>query len=274
MDVVSASFAENKSERLSIHHVSKGLKYLEAGKLGKAETHFLKAVEYNPRSAAAHNNLGSLKLSRHELYDAAWEFQRAAELAPNSTDPIINLGLVHDEADQLLEAATYYTQALERNPNDPVALGNLVRTRIKLDDDPASIHNMLKHLIFIDTRAEWVGWAEVQLATKYKADAFPFPINSTGAATPAVNSPSVVTPMGESLPPSVLRFDNRNESNGERSQPNGATETSPLNPNSAPTNQQDNSLLQIAPPVDFYAPSQSLPNSKPLEFSRATTGRP
>jgi len=62
----------------AIYHNSKGLKYLSQGKTGKAETHFFKAIDYDPAFAAAHNNLGNMLLSRRDLYQAAWEFQRAS----------------------------------------------------------------------------------------------------------------------------------------------------------------------------------------------------
>jgi hypothetical protein len=154
-------------QRISKRHNDKGLTYFEKGKLAKAETHFVKAINSNPRSAAAHNNLGNMHLSRHELYQAAWEFQRASELAPNQPEPLINLGLVLEEAGRWDEASDYYRQALELDPNHPLAAGNLARSLIKSEADPAEIATLLRHVIFIDSRPEWVVWAEEQLATKY-----------------------------------------------------------------------------------------------------------
>ena len=112
-------------------------------------------------------------LSRHELYQAAWEFQRASELAPGSIEPLVNLGLVHEEGDRLEEAADYYRQALELEPNNAIAVGNLTRVLVKQDADSAEIHGLLKHLIFVDSRADWLEWAEELIATRYRIDGRP-----------------------------------------------------------------------------------------------------
>jgi tetratricopeptide (TPR) repeat protein len=155
---------------LAIHHNSKGLKYLGQGKTAKAETHFLKAIDYDPKFAAAHNNLGNMLLARRDLYQAAWEFQRASELEPNGMEPLINLGLLHEEADRLEEAAEFYLQALQIDPRSPIAVGNLVRVKVKQESDQIEIHSMLRDLVLIDTRLEWIEWAQDLLATRYRPD--------------------------------------------------------------------------------------------------------
>ena len=167
MDTVIGSDDPKAISYVSTHHNEKGLHYLSKGKVGKAETHFHKALNSDPRSAAAHNNIGNMMLSRHELYQAAWEFQRAAELAPRAIEPLVNLGLVHEEGDQLEEAADYYRCALELDPNNAIAVGNLTRVLVKLDADTAEIHSLLKHLIFVDSRPDWIEWAEELVATRY-----------------------------------------------------------------------------------------------------------
>jgi tetratricopeptide (TPR) repeat protein len=164
------ALASREVSPLAVRHNNKALKYHEHGKLAKAETHFLKAIDYDPAFAAAHNNLGNLQFARRDLYQAAWEFERAAELAPTSIEPLINLGLIHDEADRLDDAADYYERALEIAPQNPVALGNLARVRVKQDYDPTEIHSMLREVVFLDTRPEWVEWAQELLATRYRPD--------------------------------------------------------------------------------------------------------
>jgi len=119
----------------ALHHNNKGLKYLGTDKLGKAETHFLKARDNDPGFAAAHNNVGSMLLGRRDLYAAAWEFQRAVELAPTSIEPLVNLGLVFEEADRFEEASEQYRQALQIEPKNAIALGNLARVQIKQDGE-------------------------------------------------------------------------------------------------------------------------------------------
>ena len=169
-DSIHSSIASREISPKAIYHNSKGLKYLSHGNTGKAETHFLKAIDYDPAFAAAHNNLGNMLLSRRDLYQAAWEFQRASELEPNSIEPLVNLGLIHDEADRLDEAAEFYQQALKVNSRSPIALGNLVRVRVKQDHDPTEIQSMLQELVFLDTRRDWVEWAQELLATRFRPD--------------------------------------------------------------------------------------------------------
>ena len=154
----------------ALYHNNRGLKYLTHGKTGKAETHFLKAVELDPGFAAAHNNLGTMHLSRRDLYQAAWEFQRASQLAPNNVEPLLNLGMLHDEADRLEEAAEFYQQALEIDPRNVIALGNLTRARVKQDYDPTEIHSLLHELVLLETRPDWLEWAQELLATRYRTD--------------------------------------------------------------------------------------------------------
>lgn len=158
---------------VSTHHNGKGLHYLSKGKFGKAEAHFLKAVNSDPRSAAAHNNIGNMMLSRHELYQAAWEFQRSSELSPTAIEPLINLGLVHEEGDQLDEAAEYNRQAINLQPNNAIAVGNLIRVLVKQDADALEIHGLLKQLIFIDSRPDWLEWAQELVATRYSLEGKP-----------------------------------------------------------------------------------------------------
>jgi Flp pilus assembly protein TadD len=155
--------AEERAERINVRSV----KYLAKGRVDKAEFHLQKALAIDPNSAEVHNNLGNLLFSRHELYQAAWEFERASSLAPNSSFPLINLGMVFEVAGQLERAAEYNRQALEIEPNNAIALGNLARTTIKMDGDPFEITSMLKHLILIDSRPDWIEWAEDMLETRY-----------------------------------------------------------------------------------------------------------
>ncbi len=196
MDTVIGPDDPNAISHVSSNHNGKGLHYLSKGKFGKAETHFHKALNSDPRSAAAHNNIGNMMLSRHELYQAAWEFQRASELAPGAIEPIINLGLVHEEGERLDEAVNYYRRAIEMEPNNAIAVGNLARVLVKLDADSLEIHGLLKHLIFVDSRCEWLEWAEELIATRYSLTGRPrgqFQAQSTdGSYQPQ-------TPHGESL---------------------------------------------------------------------------
>jgi len=213
-DSIRSSIDSREIAPKAVYHNSKGLKYLSHGHTGKAETHFLKAIDYDPTFAAAHNNLGNMLFSRRDLYQAAWEFQRATQLEPNSIEPLVNLGLVHDEADRLEEAAEFYQQALQINPKSPVALSNLVRVRIKQDHDPIEIHSILRELVLIDNRPDWVDWAQELLATRFRPD------YGTGSANS--NMPSNQSYINQEPP--GLRFPNAYPS------PNQSELIQPTNP--------------------------------------------
>ncbi len=232
-DSIHSSIDSRETAPKAIYHNSKGLKYLSQGKTGKAETHFLKAIDYDPAFAAAHNNLGNMLLSRRELYQAAWEFQRASQLEPNRIEPLVNLGLIHDEADRLEDAAEFYQQALQINPRSPIALGNLVRVRLKQDHDPAEIHSMLRDLVLFDSRREWVDWAQELLATRFRPDYGTGPANSS---TPSNQSFINQEPQG-------LLFHNTYPS------PNQFELVQPANPltSSAPTKESLPSPVYSAP---------------------------
>lgn len=210
-DVISASTAEQRSQARASRLIDQGLKQFESGKLGKAETSFRKALDTNPGLAAGHNNLGNLHLARHELYQAAWEFERASILAPDQPDPLINLGLVYEQADQLEVAADYYTQALDLNPNHPIALGNYVRVLIKMDGDPLEINQQLQRLKFIDSRPDWLDWADELLSTKYRFPNFTIRDSSEARQQKSQNpnnslspsSPPVILEDIEMIPPGV-----------------------------------------------------------------------
>lgn len=190
-DLFDSSTASEKSKRLATTHIEKGIRHLEGGKLAKAETSFQKALELDPTSAAAHNNLGNLQLSRHDLYGAAWEFERASQLAPTSAVPLINLGMVYEQAGQLEPAAEHYAQAIGLEPRNAVALGNLARVRIKQDWDPLEIHQLLEQVIFHDTREEWLDWADMMRSTHYR-----FPPNRISDRAKE-REPEVADPYGD-----------------------------------------------------------------------------
>lgn len=235
-----STIATHEISHKAIYHNNKGLKYLSQGKTGKAETHFLKALDYDPAFAAAHNNLGNMYLSRRDLYQAAWEFQRASELEPNSIEPLINLGLLHDEADRLEEAEEFYLQALQVDPRSAIALGNLARVRVKQESDPIEIQSMLRDLVLMDTRPEWVDWAQELLATRYRSD------YGAGLSNPVFNPG---TPNGQSSPVNPAYPMGSYGSNPVNSNPLRPEEVAPSYPQTSngPTFEQIPTPVLIAP---------------------------
>jgi tetratricopeptide (TPR) repeat protein len=168
LDWYTISGENETASRSARRHNALGIKWMNHGKLSKAETHFQKAIELSPRYAAPRNNLGNLLFARQELYLAAWQFERAAELDVYASEPLVNLGLVYEQARQLQRAEECYRRAIEISPYSPVIVGNLARILVRLDGDPAEIRPLLEQLLLIDTRPDWLDWADRLMATRYQ----------------------------------------------------------------------------------------------------------
>ena len=78
-----------------------GLKKMKAGELDEAESLFRDALAADVNYGPAHNNLGQIYLSRHQLYLAAWEFEFAASLMYDRAGSLVELGLVYETANRL-----------------------------------------------------------------------------------------------------------------------------------------------------------------------------
>ncbi len=167
-----------------------GLKKLKAGELDDAESLFREALAADVNYGPAHNNLGQIYLSRHQLYLAAWEFEFAANLMPERPECRVNLGLVYETADRLKLARDYYESALEISPNDSVALGNLARVSVKMDEEPGRVHYLLSELVMRDNRPKWLNWAKELMATRYRDAALPLDgyQSQSGAGTPSTGA--------------------------------------------------------------------------------------
>jgi hypothetical protein len=90
-------------------------------------------------------------------------------------------------------------QALQVDPRSAIALGNLVRVRVKQDSDPVEIQSMLRDLVLMDTRPDWVDWAQELLATRYRSDYGTGPSNSVFSSGTPSGQPSPINsafPMG------------------------------------------------------------------------------
>lgn len=140
-----------------------GLKALEKEKPEQAAAAFQKALEADPRMAAAHNNLGALVLENGELYQAAWSFQRAIELDESLPDPHNNLGLTLSAAGRLEEAIGEFEAAAELDSQCGEYLANLLRAKFQRGDRDELFAAQLRDLLLLDQRPDWREWAEEQL---------------------------------------------------------------------------------------------------------------
>lgn len=154
---------------------------------------------------------------------------------PQRVEPMINLGLVYETANRLPDAKAVYETALATFPDNPVALGNLARVCIRMDDDPTRIHFLLSELVMHDDRPDWTGWAKNQLAVKY--------LQFDGAASVAINGTSGdwnaenQVPVKEFVPP-----------------PAPANAPEPTRDTLPPPNLDNNGSVRRATPIEMIQP--------------------
>ncbi len=101
-------------------HIEKGQHLESLGLLDEAMLEFKRAVEADPRIAAAHNSLGHHYRRKGLLTKAADEF-RSAVLLNQDYESCFNLGRVLTELEQYTEAAEFYRRCLSLDSEDPSA---------------------------------------------------------------------------------------------------------------------------------------------------------
>ena len=154
---------KNSSEAQKLN--AEGLRLLNKCCLEEAEAMFRNALTADVDFGPAHNNLGKLYFGKRKLYLAAWEFDHAIRLMPDRAEPINNLGLVYEAIRKYELATLQFLEAHQLAPSDPQYLGNLARARFASGDRTSEMRELLEYVVFLDTRKEWLCWAEELLAT-------------------------------------------------------------------------------------------------------------
>ncbi|MBF0426041.1 MAG: tetratricopeptide repeat protein [Magnetococcales bacterium] len=98
---------------------------MELGQLERARAHGEQAVQLQPESAVAHNNLGTLHQELRGFVAAAAAFRRALELDPDYADAHYNLGRLQQDRGHLEGATACYRQVLRLLPDHVDACANL-----------------------------------------------------------------------------------------------------------------------------------------------------
>jgi tetratricopeptide (TPR) repeat protein len=88
----------------------------------KAESCFSKAVQLNPSSTDALNNLGNIRKERGQFADAEYFYRKALALDPATPATWKNLGQVLQQCQRFDDAMECYQKALDLRPTDAIAL--------------------------------------------------------------------------------------------------------------------------------------------------------
>jgi tetratricopeptide (TPR) repeat protein len=97
----------------------------QAGALDRAEANYLRAIELDPKSAAAESGLGRLLVREGKLDLAAPHYRQAAALDPKRRSLLLELADAYEKAHQSAEAAAIYRDFAD-DPGAQAHLGQLL----------------------------------------------------------------------------------------------------------------------------------------------------
>jgi hypothetical protein len=98
------------------------------GNREEAIVHYQAALKIAPDYYPAHNNLGSLYLSKSDFRSAEEQFQEAIRLDPNDAQPYFNLGNLFLLTGRYTESQTSLASGLQRRPDS--AFGHFLEGRL------------------------------------------------------------------------------------------------------------------------------------------------
>ncbi len=105
-------------------------------------TLFTAAVQANPGSEIAHNNLGMALYGTGHLGEAEREYKQALRLRPGAVAPLANLALVRERRGDLGGARAAFEETLRRMPTHAVAAVHLARMSLKEGDRAAAARRL------------------------------------------------------------------------------------------------------------------------------------
>jgi len=103
---------------------SAGRIFLEAERVGMAQTFLKRALEIAPNKSAIWNALGRCNQERFKIEEAERCFRKAIKIDPKEHHPYTNMGLLFLNRCESDKAIEYCTKALELNPGDKDATLN------------------------------------------------------------------------------------------------------------------------------------------------------
>ena len=122
--------------------------FIEAKKL------LLQALEINPKSASANNNLGNTHKVLGELNEAKNCYEKTLKMDPNNTNAHYNIGVVFYQLKEFKKARSYFQKTIEIQPNFAAAFFNLGNLNVELKEFENAVSNYQKA---IEIRPNFLG---------------------------------------------------------------------------------------------------------------------
>lgn len=99
--------------------------YLQQNNLAAADAQYQRAIQLDPRDAAAWNNRGVSYLKQRKYQEAIQSFEQAVQADPRLVSPRIGLGLAYMGVNRVDEAISTWAEALERDLTNVTVYRNL-----------------------------------------------------------------------------------------------------------------------------------------------------
>jgi type IV pilus assembly protein PilF len=112
---VAVNPGQTQDEKASAVNVQLGIGYLQQDKLSLADEKLAKALRQNPKSAAAHNAYAILQDRLKQTDKAEYHYRKATELDPKDSQAANNYGTFLCRNGRELESEKYFIRALD-NP--------------------------------------------------------------------------------------------------------------------------------------------------------------
>jgi Flp pilus assembly protein TadD len=123
--LIDPSNYNRRFPKKAVKEYDKGVGSEKKGATGEAIEHYLVALRIAPDYYPAHNNLGSLYLSKADFRSAEEEFREAVRLNPNEAQAYLNLGNLFLLTRRYSESENLLDEGLKRRPDS--AFGHFLR---------------------------------------------------------------------------------------------------------------------------------------------------
>ena len=169
--------------------------YEEGKRNDEAEQQFRRAIQLNPKSFEAHNNLGAILLGKEKIEEAEKEIREALRIKSDYAGAYTNLGMFFDKKGEPDSAIGAYRESIRFDPNIAEAHNNLgvglgnkgmhldgekeIRLAIQLAPSEAVYHYNLGIQLYAQGKFE-EAVAECRVAIRLKPD-YVDPYNNLGS---------------------------------------------------------------------------------------------